>query len=297
MLREEKCIAIFLHNRPFFGAYLVQIPFLIMLRKCYPAAKLVGVSKNKSAILLVDAGFLDHLEVMETREQLRLLKKYKFDVGFNLRPSSVAVAFQMLFLKIPYRVGFKKFGAFYNKSVSLDLTVYRANLFLKLLNVKCTSSVAPYLKENIVHGDDFFNTILLAPGAGGEEKKWPIEKYISLADKFIENSENKVFFIIGPQEEEERELLEKKGFKVIVSPDLNTLFSLVANCKLFISNDCGPSHVAHVLGANQVVLFNEFLPEWFLHRNNSKYISSSHGVSSITVEEVIKMAMCVMDNN
>ena len=297
MLIEGKNIAIFLHNRPFFGAYLVQIPFLVMLRKYYPDANLVGVSKNKNAILLVNSGFLDTLEVVEKREQFQLLKKYNFDAGFNLRPSSIAVAFQMLLLKIPYRVGFKKFGAFYTKSVPLDLTVYRANLFLKLLNVEDVSSIAPYFKENFSYNDDFSNGVLLAPGAGGEEKKWPIEKYILLANRFIKNGEDKIFFIIGPQEEKERELLEKKGFKVIVNLDLNSLISLILSCKIFISNDCGPSHVAHILGVNQIVLFNEFLPEWFLKRNNSKYISSIHGLASINVEEVIEVANCIINDN
>jgi ADP-heptose:LPS heptosyltransferase len=295
MFLEEKCIVVFLHNRPFFGAHLVHAPFLVMLRQQYPNAKLVGVTKNNSASLLIDAGFLDCLEIVEKKEQFRLLRKYNFDIGFNLRPSSIGVAFQMLLLKIPHRVGFKKFGALYSKSFPLDIDIYRADLFLKMLDLKSSTSAVPYLKENIIYNNEFSEGILLVPGAGGEEKKWPIESYILLANKFIESGEGNVFFITGPKEMKEKELLENKGFKVFSSPDLKVLFSLVNSCKIFISNDCGPSHVAHIFGVNQVVLFNKFLPEWFLKRENSRYLSSLSGVSSISVEEVMKTAMSIIN--
>lgn len=296
MSLENKCIVVFLHNRPYFGAQLVHIPFLVMLRQQHPNATLVGVSKNNSAKLLADAGFLDTLEVVEGKEQLLLLKKYRFDVGFNLRPSSIGVAMQMLLLKIPRRIGFRKMGALYNESATLDLAIYRASLFLKLLNENSSLSAVPYLKENVIH-DDVEDSILLVPGAGGEEKKWPLEKYISLANQFVENGETKVCFITGPQEIKEQGFLESKGFKVFHSPDLKLLFSLVASCKVFISNDCGPSHVAHILGVNQVVIFKEFLPEWFLKRENSTYLASPTGVASITVDEVMKKAIAVIDNH
>lgn len=290
MLLEEKCIVIFLHNRPFFGAQLAHIPFLVMLRQQYQNAKLVGVSKNKSANFLVEAGFLDYLEIVETKKQFSVLKNYRFDIGFNLRPSSIGVAFQMLLLKIPLRIGFKKFGAIYTESIPLDITIYRANLFLKLLCENCISTTIPYLNELISKRNEILGGILIVPGSGGEEKKWPIEKYMLLADKFFESGQERVFFITGPQELKEQKILEKKGYKVINNPGIDLLFNLVKGCDLFISNDCGPSHVAHILGVKQIVLFNKFLPEWFLERANSRYISSSLGVSFITVDEVIEVA-------
>lgn len=289
MLLNERHIVIFLHNRPFFGAHLVHVPFLVMLREKYPGAKLVGVTKNNGASFLVDSGFLDSLEVINKRDQFYLLKKYNFDIGFNLRPSSIGVALQMLLLKIPHRVGFKKTGAFYTHTLPLDVSIYRADLFLQLMNETCASSV-PYLKQFISHDERFLDSVLLVPGAGKEEKKWPIEKYMQLADQFVENGEKNVFFITGPQETEETSILKSKGYTVFNQPSVDLLFSMVEGCKIFVSNDCGPSHIAHILGVRQIVLFKESLPEWFLTRDNSRSVSCSLGVPDIVVDNVMQLA-------
>lgn len=295
-LLNERYIVIFLHNRPFFGAHLVHVPFLVMLRKKYPGAKLVGVTKNSGASFLVDSGFLDSLEIIDKRDKFSLLKKYNFDIGFNLRPSSIGVALQMLLLKIPHRVGFKKTGAFYTHALPLDVSIYRADLFLKLMNETCASSV-PHLKSIINHDERFLDAVLLVPGAGKEEKKWPIEKYMQLADQFVEDGEKDVFFITGPQEAEEETVLKGKGYTVFNQPSVDLLFSMIEGCKILISNDCGPSHIAHILGVRQVVLFKESLPEWFLTRDNSRSIFCSPGVPAIKVDDVMQLARELLEKN
>ncbi|UYV19130.1 hypothetical protein K1Y77_00065 [Halomonas qaidamensis] len=285
---KVKCIAIFLHNRPFFGAYVVHIPFLVAVKERYPNATLVGVSKNSGADFLVEAGFINALEVIDGFGTDSLSRKYKFDIGFNLRPSSVGTSLQMLKLRIPYRIGFKKFGALYTYSVPLDVTNYRADLFLSLLGVTSTLDITPYLKNDIESAGVLNNRIVLAPGAGGGEKKWPLTNYIQLARKISELRSEEIAFLTGPKEEKEKEILEKEGFFVIHSPDVNALFSLINSCKIFISNDCGPSHVAHILGANQVVIFKKYLSEWFLERDNSDYVESLTDLSLVTPDEIIK---------
>ena len=285
---KVKCIAIFLHNRPFFGAYVVHIPFLVAVKERYPNAKLVGISKNSGADFLVEAGFLNELEVINGFSTTSLSRKYNFDIGFNLRPSSIGTSLQMLKLRIPHRIGFKKFGAFYTHSLPLDVTTYRADLFLSLLGVSSTLDITPCLKKQIESDEVLNNKIVLAPGAGGEEKKWSLANYMQLAREISELRSEKIVFLTGPKEEEEKSILEQEGFSVIHSPDVTTLFRLVNSCKIFISNDCGPSHVAHIAGVNQVVVFKEYLPEWFLERDNSSYVSSQTDLSSITPNELIE---------
>lgn len=167
---KVKCIAIFLHNRPFFGAYVVHIPFLVAVKERYPNAILVGISKNSGADFLVEAGFINELEVIDGFSTASLKIKYNFDIGFNLRPSSVGTSLQMLKLRIPYRIGFKKFGAFYTHSVPLDVTTYRADLFLSLLGISSTLDIVPCLKKHIESDGTLNNKIVLAPGAGGKKK-------------------------------------------------------------------------------------------------------------------------------
>ncbi|MGO3770367.1 MAG: glycosyltransferase family 9 protein, partial [Vreelandella alkaliphila] len=274
--------------------YVVHIPFLVAVKERYPNAILVGISKNSGADFLVEAGFINELEVIDGFSTASLKIKYNFDIGFNLRPSSVGTSLQMLKLRIPYRIGFKKFGAFYTHSVPLDVTTYRADLFLSLLGISSTLDIVPCLKKHIESDGTLKNKIVLAPGAGGEEKKWSLANYIQLARKIAELRSEEIVFLTGPKEEEEKNILEQEGFAVIHSPDVTTLFRLVNSCKLFVSNDCGPSHVAHIMGVNQVVVFKEYLPEWFLERDNSGYVSSQADLSSITPDELINCASKIL---
>ncbi|MDR5874409.1 glycosyltransferase family 9 protein [Halomonas sp. CUBES01] len=286
---KVKCIAVFLHNRPFFGAHVVHAPFLSLLKERYPHAMVVGISRSSGADFLVDAGFLDAVEVLEKSGFLYLNKKYKFDMGFNLRPSSVSTALLMLALRIPRRVGFKgKASIAYTKSYPLNTSLYRADLFLSLLNVSSSLEACPYVRKMFLHEKNDNCKFLIAPGAGGEEKKWPLEYYIELADMLSDYQDKSVCFITGPQEEAEKKILEKKGFNVVHNASIVSLFSLIRNCEIFISNDCGPSHVAHIMGVKQVVIFKKYLPEWFLERGNSSYLASENNLAFIKPSQVME---------
>lgn len=293
-LANVNCIAVFLHNRPFFGAHVVHIPFLSLLKKRHPHAMIVGISRSSGASFLMEIGFLDAVEVIEKGGFLNLNKKYKFDMGFNLRPSSVSTALLMLGLRIPHRVGFKgKAGIAYTRSCPLDTSLYRADLFLSLLNVSSSLEVCSYVRGYFSHGKHAHYKFLLAPGAGGKEKKWPLEYYIELAKMLQEYQVQSVYFLTGPQEEEEKNILEKNGFNVIHNPNIASLFSLIRSCEVFISNDCGPSHIAHIMGVKQLVIFKDYLPEWFLERENSSYLASNDSLARIkpsrVMEEVFKV--------
>lgn len=286
-------VLVLLHNRPFFGAYIVHVPFLVMLRKRYPNASLIGVTKTPGGAFLVEMGFLDAIEIEEKTSFSGLKKKHRFMAGYNLRPSSIASALAMLQLGIRKRAGFKKFGGCYTHSEPLNTNIYRADLFLSLLGDISTLDVAPYIKKNIVTKPIHHGNVIIAPGAGGVDKKWPLSNYMSLARQVGEvglGSElglGNVTFLTGPQEEEEKTILLDNGFDVMHSPSVDMLFSMISSCRVFVSNDCGPSHIAHIMGVNQVVLFKQYLPEWFLVRSNSGYLTSSGSLESISPDDVM----------
>ncbi|MDR5885686.1 glycosyltransferase family 9 protein [Vreelandella janggokensis] len=282
----SKCVVVFLHNRPFFGAYIVHIPFLAAIKEKYPNAVLVGVSKTLGAEFLLEAGFLDVLEVIENDDVSILRKKYDFDVGFNLRPSSIRTAFQMLKLRIPNRIGFRKFGALYTYSKKMNKSLYRSDLFLSLLDIPSSLDAEPYVREKIPYDKEMMGKIIVAPGAGGAEKKWPLLYYVELARRISLSGIGEILFLTGPQEVEEKDKLESLGFCVFHNPSVKVLFGLIGGCRLFISNDCGPSHIAHIYGVKQVVVFKKYLPEWFLERDNSLYLASEESISSITPADV-----------
>ena len=95
------------------------------------------------------------------------------------------------------------------------------------------------------------------PGAQSRERRWPEEKYALLADRIIDDFGYRVIVFGGPDDGDtvKKVLYFSKHNLIEASPDLLQLASLAGACRIFISNDTGPAHVAAAAGAPVVVLY------------------------------------------
>jgi len=118
--------------------------------------------------------------------------------------------------------------------------------------------------------DEITQPILgLNPGAEyGPAKRWPVEKFI-VAAKEIKQQTNCVWILFGGKgdlqlcERIESEIQNSK-FKtqnVCGKTSLRELMSLLKLCRLLLTNDTGPMHVAAALGTPVVVPFGSTSPE------------------------------------
>ncbi|MFO7890570.1 MAG: lipopolysaccharide heptosyltransferase II [bacterium] len=159
--------------------------------------------------------------------------------------------------------------------------------------------------------------IVLAPGAGRETKKWPVEKYVELSKFFIESGYNVV--TIG----------DKNDFwicdKIIKKSDgarnyageltLQHVASLLSLAQLLITNDTGVMHIGTAVCKNVIAIFGpttEVLG-FFPFRGNARVIEknincrpcSYHGTHTcpqkhfkcmrdISVEEVIEETKIIL---
>lgn len=100
--------------------------------------------------------------------------------------------------------------------------------------------------------------ICIHPGSGGARKCWPIEGFIEIARCLTERSID-VQFVLGPAEIE-RWPPSRIDELFTIAPtatlhDIDALCELLMECRAFLGNDSGVSHLAAWLGLPVVALF------------------------------------------
>jgi ADP-heptose:LPS heptosyltransferase len=97
--------------------------------------------------------------------------------------------------------------------------------------------------------------VLLNPGANDSRRRWPIRKFIEVGNILLKRGMN-VFANVGPAENSIREDLKKLAPQIqLISPSLQELLGVLANCQLVISNDTGTMHLALAVKTPTVALF------------------------------------------
>jgi len=100
--------------------------------------------------------------------------------------------------------------------------------------------------------------VVLNPGAGRPEKRWPEERFRVLADRLAEDAGTLVLVVWGPGEEAfARHIAPGAGSRVVRGPATN-LYELVAflrRASALVAADTGPLHLGAALGTPCVGLY------------------------------------------
>ena len=108
-----------------------------------------------------------------------------------------------------------------------------------------------------------------SPDLVPEARKWPKERYAQLADELVAMAPNaRVLFVGAPHERPYVESVAemcKTPRRHVVAGDisLRELLVLFAECKLFVTNDSGPMHMACLVDAPTIGLFFADSPTLF----------------------------------
>ncbi len=94
--------------------------------------------------------------------------------------------------------------------------------------------------------------LLIFPGSGHMKKQWPLVKYFELA-KVVQAAGFTLAFVLGPAEAERG--LAVSGFPVRTLETLPDLIALLGSSRAVLGNDCGPMHLAGMLGIPGAALF------------------------------------------
>lgn len=103
-------------------------------------------------------------------------------------------------------------------------------------------------------------TVAIQPGSGSERKNWPIASYVEII-KNLWQQHYEVLLLAGPAEEQKlaylsRHLKPPKGlYRILVNTPLLEIAQQIRQCRGYLGNDSGITHLAAMLGVPTVAIF------------------------------------------
>jgi heptosyltransferase III len=132
--------------------------------------------------------------------------------------------------------------------------------------------------------------IVIHPGAGAANKRWPRECFLSLARKMRDGGQ-KVNVVLGEVEREQWTQAEQDSFSefatVLHPKSLAELYSLLTQASHFMGNDTGPTHLAAITGAPTTAIFGPTDPTIWSPLGPKVRIIRAAPIDSISVDQVL----------
>jgi len=269
-------IAVFVENRPFFGALLVHVPLLHALRERHPGARIVVLAPFAEAKLLVEIGAADALEVYvgrfaDVRARLVALAP---ELVVSLRPASRWLDLAIASVRPRASAGFASWLAplAYSRTAPHDTRVYRPRKYLALAMSREAALAAPLdpafralaaREPEPLRREAGTRTLAVLPGGGaGEFKRWGVANFVALAESLAAGDPALRFaWVLGPQELNALDAVlgSRVGplSTVLGNPPLPQLAAAALAVDGAVGNDCGPGHVLQMCGAPFVCVVSD----------------------------------------
>jgi lipopolysaccharide heptosyltransferase I len=288
------------------GDVVHALPVAATLKAARPAARLAWVVERREAAVLQDHPALDEVIVVDTRRwrkaraprelaatvrevaaMRRRLRAGRFDVALDLQgliKSSVLTAAT----GAPRRIGLDRrwrrepLGAiFTNEAVMPPVERHVVEQYLALLRpLGITTPRMDFTLPTVVAAetrvDDWLagaglkarqRVVVLNPGAGREDKRWPVARFAELAARLGQDAGAHVVVVWGPGEERAAGAIVAgagaAGPRALLAPptDLHELLALLRRASVMVAADTGPLHLAAALGTPCVGLYGPTAPQ------------------------------------
>lgn len=232
---------------------------------------------------------------------VRKLRKRKYDLAVDCSDvnshSSTGAAYTLL-CGARVTAGWKISGLFDLETPRFgdSANIHASSMYLRLLS----GIFGTELK-----GDPYFESEPLEKGprplvgincGGRDDKRWPLENFIRLGEILSENNIS-AEFIMGPDEEEQRKLLQDN------MPPSGALLPLIPVARLkeifrrysvFVSSDSGPMHIAWSLRIPVIAIFLSSETEKFKPLSEGSVCIDGGG--GIDPQEVYRLVLKALDS-
>lgn len=267
------------------GDFVMATPILTDLRHHWPEAKITAVCQGVLSTLLQGDKDVDHIITMQKNKGLwhRLRRDEnlteKYDLGLLLT-NSFSSAYHFWRSNVKITVGYADhFRSLlmthpisYPKTKEKQHLVITYKQLLTSLGIPLSQTLPRlYISEEekrkateflMSHGMTFSDTLIgINPGAAyGPAKCWPKEKFKDLIRKLLDYPHLKIaVFGDSGQVKVLDEICANyptdRVFNLGGKTNLRELIALIEQCRLFLTNDSGPMHVASALGVPLIALF------------------------------------------
>jgi lipopolysaccharide heptosyltransferase II len=300
-----------------FGEFLLNIPALRALKETFTNAKIIIVADPYNRELVEAIPFIDEIiewsqdrhTFLSRLRMLALLKKKKIDLAIMLNPSKEFNIYTYL-AGIPRRVGYDRKWGFLltdkikDKKYLADKHEVEYNLELvrglgakttdKTLSIKIDDDIIKNLLKEFKL-EDQTGLVALHPWTSDPIKKWPTRNFYELANRLVMEQNLKVV-IVGSIDNlrESKEFFNDSNSKIINltgKTTLKQLAVLLEKCKLLISGDSGPVHLAACVGTPVIALFSNNLAGKTAKRwgpwGKGHVVIEKQNLQEITVTEVL----------
>lgn len=310
-INKEKIKNILVVRNDRFGEFLLNIPALRALKETFTNAKIIAVVDPYVKELADCIDFINEIMEWERkkhsfREKLSFinqLKKRNMDMAVILNPSKEFNVFTYL-AAIPIRVGYDRKWGFLLTHKIMD----RKYLGLKHevdYNLELVSLVGAKTDDKTLHlkiDDDSTNTmkssnlIAIHPWTSDQVKQWPLEYFRVLTERLVKELNVEAVIVGGKKDQSKsREIFTDFGEKVADLTGKISLIQLAAilkKCRLLISGDSGPVHLACAMGTPVIALFRSDIAGKSARRwgpwGEGHIVIEKPNLNEIKVEEVLE---------
>jgi len=268
------------------GDVLLSTPVISALRERFPCAYIAMMVAPHARDIVEGNPYLDEI-IIYNKEYFRKslintikftfdLRFKKFDLALILHPTDRVNLIAFL-AGIKRRVGYnrkfgflltdrivhtKQLGEKHESEYCFDLLEYlgisarEKNLYMPIREESEKWVDALFLLENISLNDKLLG---IHPAASCFSKIWPVERFAQLADRLSSIYGFKVLVFSGPKDIKlaDEFIRNMKGNAVNLAgkTSISQLASVLRRCRLFISNDSGPVHIATAVGTPVISIF------------------------------------------
>lgn len=300
-----------------FGEFLLNIPAFRALKETFVNARIIAVVSPYVRELAERVPFIDEIiewarakhALTENFRFIKLLKRKDIDIAIMLNPSKVFNIFSYL-AGIPVRVGYARKWDFLlthkieDKKYLGQKHEIEYNLELvHLIGAKTENKTLSLIIDNDINSlfedfniKDYDNLVALHPFTSDPIKQWPLDNFVELANKLICEPNIKLVTVGGKDELNSsikfcRNLLGSP-INMTAMTTLRQLAALLKRCKLLISGDSGPVHLACAVGIPVLAIFRGDIPGKSARRwgpwGEEHTVIEKNNLSDISVDEVFK---------
>lgn len=340
--RSDKRILIV--NVNWVGDVLFSTPAIRAIRKAYPHAyiacmvvprckEVLELNPHLSELIIYDEKGI-HKSLAGKLKLVSLLRTKHFDTVFLFHRSLTRTVMVAL-SGIKDRIGLytPKRGFLLTKKVKKDKSqTHKVEQFLNIIKAGGITASNKNMelffdKDDEMHIDRFLKSegvtkndllIVLNPGGNWDPKRWPVERFAELGDRFADIYEARIA-ITGAEKDIElgKRIACRMKHKPILACGKTTLRQLAVLLKrasLVISNDSGPMHVAVAQGTKTIALFGPTDPKATGPYGEGRYVvihkklpkasckvpcynlkcKDNLCMKAITVEDVVKKAAILL---
>ena len=298
------------------GDSILTFPFFDNLRKEFPKAKITVITRPANKDILEYNKSIDEIITINPPWFSRSKKRYsellrfardnykQFDLLFELHSDPRNILLASLISKFSVGYGIRGFGFLLNRVVEyVDEKKHMIQRNLDILegigmktyfsypSIKLQKEETEKAKKPLINNFINQKIVCVSVGAGRKDKYWLNEKWAKLCNILMRDYGATIIFTGDAKEEKniaeiKNKLNSNKYVDLCSKTNLKKLCAIIKNCKLVISPDSAPIHIAKALSISSIALFNKEDPlVWGYGDKNVSVFKA--GIEKVEVEDVI----------